>query len=216
MLARSFWVTLVPGFENQPGLSPELGVATFPRRREAGRAPDAPAVLEVNLNAAVSSTIPKPLMGKPTLGRSALSRGFFPPLLAVVKCVNGHIHSEHNIMRPVDHRIYVRSHINAKYFAPLWSHEPELCVNEQIRRRCLVNGSNTLAHSLRDRRKQLGLTQLDAAELAGVSVRFVHDCETGKATVQLDRLQALASALGLTLTLTVRQPGQLRPEDPTP
>ena len=79
-----------------------------------------------------------------------------------------------------------------------------------------MNGSTSLAHSLRDRRKQLGLTQLDAAELAGVSVRFVHDCETGKATVQLDRLQALASALGLTLTLTVRQPGQLRPEDPTP
>lgn len=79
-----------------------------------------------------------------------------------------------------------------------------------------MNGSTSLAHSLRDRRKQLGLTQLDAAELEGVSVRFVHDCETGKATVQLDRLQALASALGLTLTLTVRQPGQLRPKDPTP
>lgn len=77
-----------------------------------------------------------------------------------------------------------------------------------------MNGSPSLARSLRDRRKQLGLTQLDAAELAGVSVRFVHDCETGKATVQLDRLQALASALGLTLTLTVRQPGQVPPESP--
>lgn len=79
-----------------------------------------------------------------------------------------------------------------------------------------VNSSPSLARSLRDRRKQLGLTQQDAAELAGVSVRFVHDCEAGKATVQLDRLQALASALGLTLTLTVRQPGQLSPESTTP
>ena len=78
-----------------------------------------------------------------------------------------------------------------------------------------MNGSLSLARTLRNRRKQLGLTQLDAAELAGVSVRFVHDSEAGKATVQLDRLQALASALGLSLTLTVRQPGQAPPESPT-
>jgi len=37
-------------------------------------------------------------------------------------------------------------------------------------------------------------------------VRFVHDCEAGKASVQLDRVIAFAAALGLTLTLTLRQP----------
>lgn len=79
-----------------------------------------------------------------------------------------------------------------------------------------MNSSPSLARSLRDRRKQLGLTQQDAAELAGVSVRFVHDCEAGKATVQLDRLQALATALGLTLTLTVRQPSQSQSEQLKP
>lgn len=78
-----------------------------------------------------------------------------------------------------------------------------------------MDSSPSLAQTLRNRRKQLGLTQLIAAELADVSVRFVHDCEAGKATVQLDRLQALASALGLTLTLTVRQPVPSPPEDPT-
>lgn len=66
--------------------------------------------------------------------------------------------------------------------------------------------SHSIADTLRARRKQLGLTQQDAAELAGVSVRFVHDCETGKASVQLDRVQALTAALGLTLTLTLRNP----------
>ena len=65
----------------------------------------------------------------------------------------------------------------------------------------------TIASTLRARRKQLGLTQLDAAELAGVSVRFVHDCENGKSSVQLDRVEALAGALGLALTLTLRTPG---------
>ena len=77
-----------------------------------------------------------------------------------------------------------------------------------------MNGTPALAQTLRNRRKQLGLTQLDAAELAGVSVRFVHDCEAGKTTVQLDRLQALASALGLTVALTVRQPGQSPQQEP--
>lgn len=66
--------------------------------------------------------------------------------------------------------------------------------------------SPSIAEALRARRKQLRLTQLDAAELAGVSVRFVHDCESGKETVQLDRVQALASALGLTLSLGLRNP----------
>jgi len=62
-----------------------------------------------------------------------------------------------------------------------------------------------LGSSLRDRRKQLGLTQLEAAELADVSVRFVHDIENGKRTAQLDRVQALANALGLTLELRLRK-----------
>ena len=67
---------------------------------------------------------------------------------------------------------------------------------------------SSIASTLRARRKYLGLTQRHAAELAEVSVRFVHDCESGKATVQLDRLHALAGALGLTLTLTLRQPAR--------
>lgn len=66
--------------------------------------------------------------------------------------------------------------------------------------------ASSFSELLRARRKQLGLTQLDAAELAGVSVRFVHDIENGKQSVQLDRVQALAEALGLVLTLDLRKP----------
>lgn len=74
--------------------------------------------------------------------------------------------------------------------------------------------SNTdIPELLRARRKQLGLTQVDAADLAGVSVRFVHDCESGKPGVQLDKVRALAHALGLSLTLELRTP-QPRSEHP--
>ena len=68
-----------------------------------------------------------------------------------------------------------------------------------------MDSTSEVAESLRARRKQLGLTQLEAAELAGVSVRFVHDVENGKVTVQLDRVQALAEALGLSLCLSLRK-----------
>ncbi len=69
-----------------------------------------------------------------------------------------------------------------------------------------MDSTAAVAEALRARRKQLDLTQFEAAELAGVSVRFVHDIENGKATVQLDRVQALAEALGLSLTLRLRKP----------
>ncbi len=74
-----------------------------------------------------------------------------------------------------------------------------------------MDNADSIGTTLRARRKQLGLTQLDAAEVAEVSVRFVHDCESGKPTIQLDRLEALASALGLSVTLTLRDPQRHTP-----
>ena len=62
--------------------------------------------------------------------------------------------------------------------------------------------------ALRARRKELRLSQQDLAELAGVSVRFIHDLENGKSTVQLDRVLTVAGALGLELAWHVRRPGQ--------
>lgn len=65
-----------------------------------------------------------------------------------------------------------------------------------------------LSVALHARRKELRLTQQDLAELAGVSVRFIHDLENGKSTVQLDRVLAVARALGLELAWRVRRPAQ--------
>lgn len=51
----------------------------------------------------------------------------------------------------------------------------------------------------------MGLTQLDAAELSGVSERFVRAVEAGKGSVQLDKLCALLDALGLELSVAVKR-----------
>lgn len=49
------------------------------------------------------------------------------------------------------------------------------------------------------RRQELGLSQIDVADLADVSPRFVHALESGQATVGLDRLLAVMETLGLHL-----------------
>lgn len=64
----------------------------------------------------------------------------------------------------------------------------------------------SLADDVRLRRKELGLTQVDAADLAGVSERFVRLVEAGKDSVRLDKLEALLGVLGLELRATLRQP----------
>jgi y4mF family transcriptional regulator len=56
---------------------------------------------------------------------------------------------------------------------------------------------------VQQRRKELRLTQAEAALLAGVSPRFVFDVENGKTTVALDRLTLLLRALGLEMRIEV-------------
>lgn len=63
----------------------------------------------------------------------------------------------------------------------------------------------TLGEDVRRQRKALKLTQVEVAELADVSERFVRSVEQEKPTVQLDKLVAVIEALGLELRATVRR-----------
>jgi y4mF family transcriptional regulator len=56
-----------------------------------------------------------------------------------------------------------------------------------------------LAAEVRARRKTLGLTQTELADLAGTSVRFVHTLENAKGTVRLDKVLDVLSVVGLEL-----------------
>ena len=58
-----------------------------------------------------------------------------------------------------------------------------------------------LAEGVRSRRRELALTQQEVADLAGVSVRFVHTVEAGKPSLRLDRLLQVLEVLGLGLRL---------------
>ncbi|CAN5622319.1 hypothetical protein BH11ARM2_BH11ARM2_20370 [soil metagenome] len=52
-------------------------------------------------------------------------------------------------------------------------------------------------------RKSLGLTQIQLAELAGISYRPIYQIEDGK-SIRLETLLAICEALGLELSLRAR------------
>ncbi|GAB2737003.1 hypothetical protein GCM10027273_14740 [Nocardioides pakistanensis] len=68
-----------------------------------------------------------------------------------------------------------------------------------IRTRARERGS--LAAVVAARREELSLRQDELADLADVSVRFVHAVESGRRSIGLDRLLAVLTALGLHLEL---------------
>ena len=66
-------------------------------------------------------------------------------------------------------------------------------------------GSSTeIAEIVRARRRDLRLTQTEAADLAGCSPRFVRAVESGKPTLRIDKLLDLLDVLGLELTIAPR------------
>ncbi len=60
---------------------------------------------------------------------------------------------------------------------------------------------DALAGAVRARRRALGLTQEEVAELANCSERFVYMLERGKDTVQLAKLLQVLRVLGLGLRI---------------
>lgn len=64
---------------------------------------------------------------------------------------------------------------------------------------------NTIGESVRNRRKELGITQPHLAELAKVSTNTLYKLERGQGNPSLDVLNKLAEILGMELTLEVKK-----------
>lgn len=50
---------------------------------------------------------------------------------------------------------------------------------------------NQLSSFIKERRKLLGITQVELAEKAGVGLRFVRELEQGKESVRVDKVNAV-------------------------
>jgi HTH-type transcriptional regulator/antitoxin HipB len=71
---------------------------------------------------------------------------------------------------------------------------------------------SAFANAVRLRRRHLGLRQGELADLAAVSERFIYALESGKRSLQLDKVLAVLSALGLHLELHRGGAPEIRPD----
>lgn len=62
-----------------------------------------------------------------------------------------------------------------------------------------------IAKLLRERRVTLRITQEDLAIITGLSTRTIGDIEQGKGNPSLSSIEKVASALGVELTIVVKQ-----------
>ena len=65
--------------------------------------------------------------------------------------------------------------------------------------------NNVVGQAIRDRRKELGITQPHLAEVAGVSTNTLYKLEKGQGNPTLDVLNKLADVLGMELKLEVKK-----------
>ena len=63
---------------------------------------------------------------------------------------------------------------------------------------------DSLGEEVRSRRRKLGLSQEELADLAGVSPSFVRFVEHDKSSVRLDKLRSVLNVLGLEVTIKVK------------
>ncbi len=68
-----------------------------------------------------------------------------------------------------------------------------------------IRSTESLGQRLRAHRKSKGLSQADAAALAGVGERFLSELERGKATAEIGLVLKVIERFGLRLTLSPRE-----------
>lgn len=67
-----------------------------------------------------------------------------------------------------------------------------------------IDNPGQLGELVRRRRRELGLTQTDVAEIANTNLRFVSELERGKPTARLENVMRVLSTLGIELEARVR------------
>ena len=67
-----------------------------------------------------------------------------------------------------------------------------------------VSNTAEFGAAIRNRRKQLGITQGYLAEASGFSASFISDLENGKSTTELGKALFLSNLLGLDCSLDSR------------
>jgi y4mF family transcriptional regulator len=67
-----------------------------------------------------------------------------------------------------------------------------------------IQDPTQLGELIRARRRELGLTQTQVAEVADVNLRFLSELERGKPTARLETVMRVLAALGIDLEGRIR------------
>lgn len=68
-----------------------------------------------------------------------------------------------------------------------------------------IHTAKEFGQAIRDRRKKLGYTQTELAEVCDVGIMFISQLERGKPTAQLEKAIRVANRIGLNLDLSERR-----------
>ena len=68
----------------------------------------------------------------------------------------------------------------------------------------IITDAASFGKAIKQRRKELGMTQAYISETCGFSVSFISDLENGKKTAELEKAIILANLLGLDICLKER------------
>jgi HTH-type transcriptional regulator / antitoxin HipB len=63
----------------------------------------------------------------------------------------------------------------------------------------LIQHPEQLGELIRARRRELGLTQTEVAEVANANLRFISELERGKPTARLENVMRVLASLGIEL-----------------
>jgi y4mF family transcriptional regulator len=87
---------------------------------------------------------------------------------------------------------------------PVAAHLPEIPVSADSSPTWPLASAATLGPFVRQQRLRLGFSQQRLADLAGVGRRFVSELESGKPSLEFDRVVTCCAALGLDLFVRTR------------
>ena len=76
---------------------------------------------------------------------------------------------------------------------------------QRARTAMAIRNAKDFGTAIRERRKRLGYTQGELAEMCDVGVMFVSQLENGKPTAQLDKAIRVANVVGLNIVLQERR-----------
>lgn len=60
----------------------------------------------------------------------------------------------------------------------------------------MITNTDEIIHFVKNRRKQLGMTQEELSRRAGVGLRFIRDMEQGKESLRLDKVNQVLALFG--------------------